>query len=128
MTVFSWIWRFMCDIFNRVRLMIRRSIKRKKFFSSLLHKAESGIFTEEERIQTEGRCGELDLVIEDLKSIRAEVFDIALSAVKQGGRITADQEVELNKMQQFLMIPNSEIVKSKEDLRRIRIRIKHVMN
>ena len=121
MTVFSLIWRHIKNAFNHIYLMIQRSIERKRFFSSVFDTAKNGMFTAAEKIQIQKRCNELDLTIEDFKSIRAKVFDIAFSTMEERGRITADQEIELNKIQQFFKIPNLEIIESKGDLKRIRI-------
>lgn len=113
------------DIFingiKKIKMKIKFFFDKRKLFSSILTEAEKGTLTKIERNQILIRCEELNLVLEDLKKVRGKVFDTAFNALKQKNFVTFDEEMELNEIQKFLMIPDSEIVESKEDLGRIRI-------
>lgn len=112
---------FLIKRIEKIKLNVRLFFDKRKFFSSILTEAEKGTLTKIERNQILMRCEELNLVLEDLKKVRGKVFDTAFNALKQKNFVTFDEEMELNEIQKFLMIPDSEIVESKEDLARIRI-------
>jgi hypothetical protein len=71
--------------------------------------------------QIQARYKELELTQDDLKGIRATAYNAALRAAKSDGKITAEEEAELSKLQEFLKIPNAEIAKSKKELARLRL-------
>lgn len=79
------------------------------------------MLTDEEVAQIQTQYKELGLTQDDLKGILVQAYNAVLRAVKSDGVVTAEEEVELGKLQQFLMIPESEIAKSKKELARLHL-------
>lgn len=112
---------FFSGISEKIAEMRQRSKDKKEFFDAILRAAEDGVLTDEEVAQIQTRYKELGLTQDDLKGIRVQAYNAALRAVKSDGVVTAEEEAELGKLQQFLMIPESEIAKSKKELARLRL-------
>ncbi len=112
---------FFSGISKKIAEMQQRSKDKKEFFDAILHAAEDGVLTDDEIAQIQSRRKELGLTHDDLKGIRVQAYNAALRAAKSDGVVTAEEETELLKLQKFLMIPESEIVKSKKELARLRL-------
>lgn len=112
---------FFSSISEKIADMRQRSKDKKEFFDTILRAAEDGVLTDEEIAQIQARYKELGLTQDDLKGIRVQAYNAALRAVKNDGIVTAEEEAELGKLQQFLKTPESEIAKSKKELARLRL-------
>jgi hypothetical protein len=112
---------FFSSISKKIADMRQRSKDKKEFFDTILRAAGDGVLTDEEVAQIQTRYKELGLTQDDLKGIRVQAYNAALRAVKSDGVVTAEEEAELGKLQRFLMIPESEIAKSKRELARLRL-------
>src|SRR5437879_5993422 len=112
---------FFSGISDKIAAMRQRSKDKKEFFASVISAAEDGKLTDDEIKQIQARYKELELTPADLKGIRAQAYNAALRAAKSDGVVTAEEEAELAKLQEFLMIPGSEISKSKKELARLRL-------
>lgn len=112
---------FLSGISEKITAMRQKSKDKKEFFASLIRAAEDGKLTDDEIKEIQARYKELELNQNDLKGIRAQAYNAALRAAKSDGVVTAEEEAELGKLQQFLMIPESEIAKSKKELARLRL-------
>ena len=100
--------------------MRQRSRDKKEFFTTLLSEAATGKLTDSEMKQLEAQYHALGLTPNDLKNVRAQAYCAALRAAESGGVVTAEEELELGKLQQFLMIPDAEIASSKRELAKLR--------
>lgn len=112
---------FFSGISDKIAAMRQRSKDKNEFFAGLINAATDGKFTDDEIKQIQDRYKELELTQDDLKGIRAQAYNTALRAAKSDGVVTAEEEAELAKLQQFLMIPDSEITRSKKELARLRL-------
>lgn len=108
-------------ISEKIGAMRQRSKDKKEFLAGIINAAEDGKLTDDEINQIQARYKELELTQDDLKRIRAQAYNAALRAAKSDGVVTAEEGAELAKLQQFLMIPESEIAKSKKELARLRL-------
>jgi hypothetical protein len=109
------------SISAKITAMRQRHKDKKEFLSNILRAAEDGAFTDEEMNQLQSQFKELELTQDDLKGIRATAYSAALRAAKSDGKITAEEEAELDKIQEFLKIPGTEIAKSRKELARLRL-------
>jgi hypothetical protein len=105
---------FLSGISDKIAAMRQNSKDKKEFFAGLIRAAEDGKLTDDEIKEIQARYKELELTQDDLKGIRAQAYNAALRAAKSDGVFTAEEEAELGKLQQFLMIPESEVAKSKK--------------
>jgi hypothetical protein len=64
---------------------------------------------------------ELELTDEDISVVRVQAYNAALHAAKRDGRISPEEEAELEKLQKFLRIPDAAIANSKKELLRLRL-------
>ncbi len=112
---------FFSGISDKIAAMRQHSKDKKEFLAGVLRAAEDGKLTDDEIKEIQSRYKELELTQDDLKGIRAQAYNAALRAAKADGVVTAEEEAELTKLQQFLMIPESEIAKSKKELARLRL-------
>lgn len=112
---------FFSGISDKITIVRQRSKDKQEFFADLIKAAQDGKLADDEIKEIQARYKELDLTQEDLKSIRAQAYNAALRAAKSDGIVTADEEAELGKLQNFLMIPESEIATSKKELARLRL-------
>ena len=112
---------FFSRISDKIATMRQHSKDKKEFFAGIIKAAEDGKLTDDEIKELQVRYKELELTRDDLKSIRAQAYNAALRAAKSDGVVTAEEEAELGELQQFLMIPDSEIAKSKKELARLRL-------
>lgn len=108
-------------IFEKISSMRQHAKDKKVFLASLTRAAEDGKLTDDEIKEIQIRYTELELTQEDLKGVRAKAYNAALRAAKADGSVTAEEEAELAKLQQLLMIPDSEIAKPKKELARLRL-------
>lgn len=112
---------FVNAISDKIGSMRQHSKNKKEFFETLLRAANEGKLTDEEIKHLQSRCKELELTNDDLRDIRVQAYNAAFRAAKSDGKITSDEEAELNKLQKFLKIPDTEISKSKRELARLRV-------
>ena len=112
---------FFSKISDKISSIGQNSRDKKEFLQSIITAAEDGKLTDDEVAQIQARYKELELTQEDLKHIRAQAYNAALRAARSDGVVTADEAMELAKLQQFLMIPDSEISKSKRELAKLRL-------
>ena len=112
---------FFSGISDKIKVMRQHAKDKKEFLASLVTAAEDGKLTDDEIKEIQERYKELELTQDDLKGVRAQAYNAALRAAKADGVVTAEEEAELAKLQQFLMIPESEIAKSKKELARLRL-------
>ncbi len=105
----------------KISAMRQRYKDKKEFLNSIIRAVEDGVLTDLEINQIQSKFKELELTQEDLKGFRATAYNAALRTAKSDGKITAEEEVELNKIQKLLKIPDTEIVKSKKELARLRL-------
>jgi hypothetical protein len=108
-------------ISGKISAMRQRYKDKKKFLNNILRAADDGVLTDEEMNQIQSKYKELELTQDDLKGIRAKAYSAALRAAKSDGKITAEEEAELDKLQTFLKIPGTEIAKSRKELVRLRL-------
>lgn len=112
---------FFSGISEKISSMRQHAKDKKDFFASLITAAEDGRLTDDEIKEIQTRYKELGLTQDDLRGVRVQAYNAALRAAKSDGVVTAEEEAELAKLQQFLMIPESEIAKSKKELARLRL-------
>jgi hypothetical protein len=112
---------FFSGISEKILTMRQHAKNKKEFLARLITAAEDGKLTDDEIKWIEVRYKELELTQDDLRGVRAQAYNAALSAVKSDGVVTSEEEAELAKLQQLLMIPESEIAKSKKELARLRL-------
>lgn len=112
---------FLSAISDKISAMRQRAKDKEAFLEALVRAADDGKLSDDEMKALESRYKELGLTEDDLKGIRAQAYNAALRAAQSDGRISADEELELNKLQEFFKIPNTEIAKSKKDLARLRL-------
>lgn len=108
-------------LYSKIRAAIELWIARRKFYSSLLKTAAKGFLSEQERVQIQERCDQLALSLDKLKGVRAKVYRKALQTARQSGHVTAEMENGLSQIQNFLMIPDGEIFREREDLSHLRL-------
>lgn len=96
-------------------------LARRNLYSSILLMAKQGKFTEADCSSIVERCGALGLNQADLKSVRAKAYRGALEKVASGGLVTGGMERDLQQIQSFLSIPDSEINDQKFKLSRLRL-------
>jgi len=112
---------FLKGFSDKITNMRKKSKDKKDFFSSLIKAAEDGRLSDDEINEIQARFKELELTVDDLEGIRVQAYNAALHAVKSDAIITAEEEKELEKLQKFLKIPESEIAISKKELSRLRL-------
>jgi len=112
---------FLSDISTKIATMRQRSKDKKQFFQSLLKAADDGKLTDSEIKQIQTRKSELELTDDDLKSVRVQAYNAALHAARSDGKVTVEEEAELDKLQSTLKISDVEITKSKQELARLRL-------
>ncbi|MBS3933699.1 MAG: hypothetical protein KGZ35_05025 [Truepera sp.] len=112
---------FFSVISEKISAMREHAKDKKEFLASLIRAAEDGKLTEDEIKEIQTRYKELELTQDDLRGVRAKAYNAALRATKADRVVTAEEEAELVKLQQLLMIPESEIAKSKQELARLRL-------
>ena len=112
---------FFSGISKKIGEMWQRAKDKQEFFADLMRAAEDGKLTGKEITQIETRFKELMLTDDDLRKVRALAYAAALYAAKSDGSVTAKEEKEIAKIQQFLNIPDAEIAKSKKELARLRL-------
>lgn len=113
------------ELFNRVlgkiSVIWQRAKDKREFLTSLVMAAEEGKLVDEGIKEVEAKYKELALTQNDLRWVRIRVYKAAFCSAKTDGMITAKEEVELENLQRFLMIPESKIAKSKRELARLRL-------
>jgi hypothetical protein len=112
---------FFSEISDKIAEIRQHSKDKKEFFANLIRAAEDGKLTDDEIKEIQVRYKELELTQDDLKGIRVRAYSAALNAAKSDGMVTAEEEAELGKLQQFLMIPETEIENSKKELAKLRL-------
>lgn len=112
---------FFSGISEKLSAMRQRAKDKKEFLAGIISAAEDGKLTDDEIKEIQARYKDLELTQDDLRGVRAQAYNAALRAVKTDGVVTVEEEAELAKLQQFLMIPEAEIAKSKKELARLRL-------
>lgn len=112
--------RFFSDMSAKIAATRQRSKDKEAFFKLLLSAAEHGKLTDDEIQQIHARQAELNLADKDLKSIRIQAYKVALGTARSDGKVTAEEEAELQKLQQALSISDIEIASSKQELATLR--------
>lgn len=112
---------FFRGLSEKIAVIRQRYRDKKDFLSCIIKAAEDGRLSDDEMYDMQAWYKELGLTQDDLKSVRVQAYNAALRAAKADGVVTAEEEAELAKLQKFLMIPESEIAKSKKELIRLRL-------
>lgn len=100
-----------------------RGGKKKEQFRDAVRQAVSdGKLTDAKRAELEALKEQLDADPgEDRTQLRREVYNVAVGAVKAGGKLTPKEEAELARIQEFLALRDDQVDKTRMDLRRLRI-------
>jgi hypothetical protein len=112
---------FFSGISEKISAIRQHAKDKKEFLASIIRAAEDGKLTDDEIKEIQIRYKELELTQDDLQGVRVQAYNAALRTAKADGVVTAEEEAELAELQQFLMIPESEIAKSKKELARLRL-------
>lgn len=95
--------------------------KRKQLLESLTRSISDGTLTEDEIRSLQGEYAELGIEEADIKRIRVQIYDRAFAIAKADGKITQSEEAEMEKIRQFLDIPESEVAHTNKEFRRLRL-------
>lgn len=80
-----------------------------------------GKLTKKEIDELDKKKTEFGLTDEDVKKVRAEIFAVAFSVVKDDKQVTEDEEKELKEIQKYLGLADDEIQITKKELARLRL-------
>jgi len=108
-------------LLDKISSMRQRSKDKKEFFEDLVRAAADGRLTEDEMKELHAQYKQLELTQDDLKKVRVQAYEAALHAAQADGKISAEEEAELQKLQHFFKIPDSDISGSKRTLARLRL-------
>jgi len=96
--------------------------KKEQYRDAVKEAVSDGKLTAEKRAELDALRLELDADPGDDKTqLRRDVYNVAVGAVKAGGKLTPAEEAELAKIQQFLNLKDEQVDKTRMDLRRLRI-------
>jgi len=96
--------------------------KKEQFREAVKEAVSDGKLTDEKRAELEVLREQLDADPGDDKTqLRRDVYNVAVGAVKAGGKLTPKEEAELAKIQEFLSLKDDQVDKTRMDLRRLRI-------
>lgn len=96
--------------------------KKEQYREAVKEAVSDGKLTEEKRAELEALRTELEADPGDDKTqLRRDVYNVAVGAVKAGGKLTTAEEKELAKIQEFLNLKDEQVDKTRMDLRRLRI-------
>jgi len=112
---------FIQKIFDKQKEKKQSKLNKEEFFSLLIEAASDGKLTNEEIETLNENATMYGLTEADINKIRMQAYNTAFLAIKRDGKITEEEEIELNKIQKYLKIPDEEIVNSKKELAKFRI-------
>jgi hypothetical protein len=96
--------------------------KKEQFREAVKEAVADGKLTAEKQAELQALSEQLEADPgEDKTQLRRDVYNVAVGAVKAGGKISTTQEQELAKIQEFLNLKDEQIDKTRMDLRRLRI-------
>jgi hypothetical protein len=96
--------------------------KKEQFREAVKEAVADGKLTAEKQAELQALSEQLEADPgEDKTQLRRDVYNVAVGAVKAGGKISTAQEQELAKIQEFLNLKDEQIDKTRMDLRRLRI-------
>ncbi|MGE0876170.1 MAG: hypothetical protein AB7O31_16025 [Burkholderiales bacterium] len=96
--------------------------KKEQFREAVKEAVSDGKLTDEKRAELETLRAQLDADPGDDKTqLRREVYNVAVGAVKAGGKLTTTEEQELARIQEFLNLKDEQVDKTRMDLRRLRV-------
>lgn len=96
--------------------------KKEQFRDAVKEAVSDGKLTDAKRAELEALKEQLDADPgEDKTQLRREVYNVAVGAVKAGGKLTPKEEAELARIQEFLALRDDQVDKTRMDLRRLRI-------
>lgn len=100
----------------------QQNSKNKKEVEELLVKAISdGRLTAEEISEIEKKKTEFGFTDKDFEKLKITIFSLAFKAVKSGKILTKDGETELENIQKYLAIPDSDIFAEKQEIKKLRL-------
>ena len=106
---------------EKVAAAKQKAVDKKVILAMLTTAVSDGKIDTSEMAEIQGKYADLGLSLIDIQGIRATVYARALDAAMTDGVVTRDEEAELQKIQDFLKIPDSEIGKSKKALAQYRL-------
>ena len=112
---------FLSGLSDKIAAARQHSKDKKELLDEIVRDAAKGNLTDLEMNEIHARYKQLGLSPDDLRGARADAYSAALHAAENDGVVTAEKEVALGKLQQFLMIPDSEITTQKKELARRRL-------
>ena len=112
---------FLTGLSDEIAAARQHSKDKKEFLDEIVREAAKGKLTDVQMDEIHARYKQLGLSPDDLRGARADAYSAALKAAESDGMLTAEKEAELGKLQQFLMIPDSEIASQKKELARRRL-------
>lgn len=96
--------------------------KKEQFREAVKEAVSDGRLTEQKRAELEALRSQLDADPGDDKTqLRRDVYNVAVGAVKAGGKMTSKEEAELQRIQAFLNLKDDQVDKTRMDLRRLSI-------
>src|SRR5713101_3235990 len=108
-------------IVSAIKEMYQHVQDKKAFRALVFSAAGDGKLSVEERNELSKKMQEYRITYDDMSSYRADVYESALHANEVNGTITKEAEKELNQIQAFLRIPDTEIADSKKELAKFRL-------
>ena len=103
----------------KISAMRQRSKDKKEFFENLVRAASDGKLTDEESGELQSQYKQLQLTEDDLRTVRVQVYEVALRTARADAQISSAEEAELDRLQRFFKIPDADISKSKRELTRL---------
>ncbi len=113
--------RIFNTIIDKYKAAKQKYLNKKKFRELFLRAVDDGKLTKSEIDELETKKTEFGLTEQDVKGMRAEIFDIAFSVVKDDKQVTEEEEKELKEIQKYLGLADDEIKTSKKELSRLRL-------
>lgn len=96
--------------------------KKEQFREAVKEAVSDGKLSEAKLAELQALRAELDADPGDDKTqLRRDVYNVAVGAVKAGGKLTTTEEKELAKIQEFLNLKDDQVDKTRMDLRRLRV-------
>jgi hypothetical protein len=101
---------------------LRGGKKKEQFREAVKEAVSDGKLTEQKRAELESLREELGSDTSDDKTqMRRDVYNVAVGAVKAGGKLTPKEEAELRRIQDFLNLKDDQVDKTRMDLRRLSV-------
>jgi len=106
---------------DMIEAMRKHATDVSSFRQSLMLAVQDGHLSGIEALKLREEFRAYALTLDDVKGFRAQAYAKALEADSKDGALSAQEEEELNKIQELLKIPDGEILGSKRTLRRLRL-------